>query len=240
MENLTSSTMKFHQQTTRLPITDYTGINDDVSNRKNGLLLPNTVRCIIAGPSNSGKTNLMIALLTEKNGLRFSNVYVYGKSLNQPKYRLLNEIFNEVPEIGYFTYSESDNIITPQEAKPNSVFIFDDVSTEKQTTMRDFFCMGRHNNIDSFYLCQTYSKVPKQLIRDNANLLILFKQDELNLKHIYSDHVNTDMLFDEFKWLCSHCWSNKYGFLVIDKDSEFKRNCESARYRKGFDIFISI
>ena len=53
--------------------------------------------------------------------------------------------------------------------------------------------MGRHNNIDSFYLCQTYSHIPKQLLRDNANMIMLFKQDELNLKHVFSDHVTPDM-----------------------------------------------
>jgi len=42
--------------------------------------------------------------------------------------------------------------------------------------------MGRHKNIDSFYLCQTYS--PKHLIRDNANFIIMFKQDDLNMRHI--------------------------------------------------------
>ncbi|KYN28024.1 hypothetical protein ALC57_02564, partial [Trachymyrmex cornetzi] len=46
-------------------------------------------------------------------------------------------------------------------------------------------------------VCQTYARIPKHLIRDNANLLILFKQDGTNLKHVYNDHVNTDMSYDE-------------------------------------------
>jgi len=33
------------------------------------------------------------------------------------------------------------------------------------------------------------------LIRDNANLLISFKQDGIDLKHVYNDHVNTDMSY---------------------------------------------
>ena len=74
--------------------------------------------------------------------------------------------------------------------------------------------------IDCFYLCQTYARIPKHLIRDNVNSIVLFKQDEMNLKHIYDDHFNTDMSFSKFKELCSACWDNKYGFLVIDKDNE--------------------
>ncbi len=94
--------------------------------------------------------------------------------------------------------------------------------------------MGRHNCIDSFYIGQTYSKIPKQLIRDNCNLVLLFKQDDMNLRHIYSDHVNTDMSFDRFKHLCSLAWKDKYGFLVISKDSEL----EEGRYRNQFDRYI--
>ena len=56
--------------------------------------------------------------------------------------------------------------------------------------------LGRHADVDCFYLCQMYAKIPKHLIRDNANLLILFKQDRINLKHVYNDHVNTDMSYD--------------------------------------------
>ena len=59
----------------------------------------------------------------------------------------------------------------------------------------------------------------------------------MNLKHIYNDHVNTDMTFDKFKELCLYCWNcDKYGFVIIDKDSELN----NGRYRKGFDCFINI
>ena len=57
-----------------------------------GYLLPNTVRAIVCGSSNCGKTNAVLALITEPNGLRFENIYVYSKSLNQPKYVLLKKL----------------------------------------------------------------------------------------------------------------------------------------------------
>ena len=78
--------------------------------------------------------------------------------------------------------------------------------------------MGRHRNVDCFYLCQSYAHVPKHLVRDNINLLAVFRMDEVNLKHIYDDHVNTDMPHIRFKELCGKCWgADNYGFLVIDK-----------------------
>ena len=60
--------------------------------------------------------------------------------------------------------------------------------------------------------------MPKQLVRDNANLIVLFKQDDLNLKHAYNDHVNTDMKYDTFKNMCAEALKDRYGFLVVDKD----------------------
>ena len=51
-----------------------------------GTVLPHSVRAIVRGPSNFGKTNAVLALLTHPNGLRFANLHVYSKSLNQPTY----------------------------------------------------------------------------------------------------------------------------------------------------------
>jgi hypothetical protein len=193
-------------------------------------------RALVVGSSGSGKTNLLISLLENPNGLRFENVYVYSKSLNQPKYQYLRQLLKPMKEIGYSESDTEENIVEPSNIKPNAVIIFDDIVCCNQSIIRDYFCFGRHKYTDCFYLCQTYSSIPKQLIRDNANLLIIFKQDQTNLKHIYDDHINVDMNFQMFKELCSTCWNDKYGFLVVDKDC----NLNSGRYRKGFDSFIYI
>lgn len=203
---------------------------------RHGALLPNTVRGLICGPSGCGKTNAMLSLLYDKNGLKFENVYVYSKSLFQPKYELLKKILDSVKGVGYYPYTENDDVIDPTEAKENSVFIFDDVACDKQDKIRMFFSMGRHKKVDSFYLCQTYTKVPKHLIRDNANIIILFKQDDINLKHVYDEHVTTDMSFNNFKEMCGTCWKNNHDMIVIVKDSDL----DKGRYRKGFDEFIFV
>jgi len=53
------------------------------------------------------------------------------------------------------------------------------------------------------------------------------------LKHVYKDHMNTDMSYEDFSKLCRNCWQQKYGFLVIDKDITLT----NGRYRKGFNEF---
>lgn len=211
-------------------------VGSGVPLQRHGPLLPNTVRCIIVGPSNCGKTNLVISLLEDANGLRFENVCVFSKSLYQSKYKYLEKVLKSIPGIGYFAFNDGAEILPPDQAKPNSIFIFDDIACDKQDVMREYFSMGRHKNVDCFYLCQTYTHIPKQLIRDNANMLALFKQDEMNLQKVYRDHVNTDMSYEQFKDMCAHCWKDKYGFIVINKDSDINR----GRYRQGFDTYINI
>lgn len=229
-----------HTQNNKLEIANIDELTVDKFNydnfSKHGTLLPNTVRCIISGPSNCGKTNVVFNLLTQPNGLRFNNVYIFSKSLNQPKYKLLDRIFGETSEVNFYKYTTNDDIVEPNQAKPYSIFIFDDISCENHNTIRSYFAMGRHNNIDSIYIGQTYSKIPKQLIRDNVNLIVVFRQDDTNLKHIYGDHVGTDMEFSVFKQICGKAWEDKYGFLVISKEQPKG----DGRYRIGFDQFITL
>jgi len=66
-----------------------------------------------------------------------------------------------------FTISDKEKVVSPERARPHSIMIFDDVICDKQTAIRDYFCMVRHKHIDSFYL---------------SNLIIIFKQDEMNIK----------------------------------------------------------
>ena len=178
----------------------------------------------------------MFALLFDLNGLKFENVYVYSKSLYQLKYRLLETALKNVKGLKYFSYRENEEIVSPSKALPNSIFIFDDVSLSNQKIIQEYYSMGRHSAVDCFYLTQSYSKVPKQLIRDNVNLIILFKQDTTNLKHVYNNHVESDMTFEQFRSMCFYCWSKKYGFIIIDKDRDIKE----GRYKCKFDyIFVN-
>lgn len=222
--------MKVEKQKQRLPIRSYT-FSGGCLRKKHGELFPDNIRAIIAGPSNCGKTNLMLSLLIDKNGPKFENVYLFSKSTDQPKYDFLEKVLKEAG-IGF--YPMGNNILKPEEVLRNSVCIFDDVITEKQGPIQDFFAMGRHREIDSFYLGQTYSRIPKILLRDNANFVCLFRMDDMNLHHVWSDHVAADMSFKQFQEMCVFCWKTPHGFIVIDKESG--RN--NGGYRKGFDYYI--
>lgn len=228
--------MRFERQDKEIEIKNVEATLDKEKKIRHSKLLPNTIRALIVGPSNCGKTNVMISLIESPNGLKFKNIYLYSKSLYQPKYEYLAKLIKPIKGMKLMTFSSNEDVISPDDAEKNSIFIFDDIACENQNHVRSFFCMGRHKEIDSFYLCQTYTRIPKHLIRDNANLIVIFKQDEMNVKHIFNDHVGSDMPFKVFYKICCECWKDSYGFLVISKDDAM----EKGRYRKGFNSFIKL
>ncbi len=227
--------MKVVQQKLHVPI--FTGSKplENENNYKHNELFPNSIRCIIAGPSNCGKTTALISLLLSENGLKFENLYIFSKSFFQPIYQYLYKVLQNVKEIDFKVFEQYDDLIEPQDSKLNSVFVFDDVAWEAQTKIQSYFSMGRHRNIDVFYLTQSYARLPKHLLRDNASMLVIFKQDNLNLKHIWEDHLISDISYDDFKKLCEQCWKEKNGFLVVAKDCGLGK----GRFRLGFDKYIS-
>lgn len=228
--------MEIEQQQTVLSV-DNLDILEKERPSKHGDLFPDSCRILMTGPSGSGKSNALLSLLLSPNGLRFKNIYIYSKSLYQPKYQLLEKVLKGVPEIGYHPFKENDDIIDPNDAEKNSIIIFDDVVGDKQDKIKAYYSMGRHKAIDVALLCQTYVMASKHLCRDNMNIIVLFKQDETNLKHAFDEHVSPDMTFEEFKHLCAFCWNaNKYGFIVVVKNFDIN----GGRYRQGFDRYIKI
>jgi len=133
--------------------------------------------------SNCNKTNVL--KFTGKSTWLWECVRVL-EIVATAKISILGEFISS-EEIDYFTsFSNNSDVVSPNEVFPNSIFIFDNVACNKQDAIREYSAMSRHADVDCFYLCQMFAKIPKHLIRDNENLLILFKQDGTNLKHIWS------------------------------------------------------
>ena len=224
--------VKFQKQNFTIEHIDFDVVEPTVS--RHGAQLPQHIRGLFVGPSGSGKTNTLVSLILSPDGIAFKNIYIYSKSLEQTKYRFLEQVLSKIPEVGYFTFSNASEILDVQEAECESLFICDDIITSNHETVQNYFSRGRHRNLDCIYLSQSYTQAPKRNARDNVNLLAIFKSDDLNLHSLYKGHVGGDMTFQAFKKLCSHAWRNKFGFLVICKDNDINK----GRYRIGFETFI--
>jgi len=61
--------------------------------RKNSPLLPKNVRGLIIGKSNCGKTTVLMNLLLQPDWLDYNHLYVFGLSLHQMEYKVLQKGF---------------------------------------------------------------------------------------------------------------------------------------------------
>jgi len=191
-------------------------------------LFPKNIFCIIAGSTGCGKTNLLIDLLKSSDKLNYSDVYVYATTLYQPAYVHLKEYYenmekminyqtNRAVKIGHFL-DPDEEIVDPGtlDKNKNHIMIFDDVLHKDQKQIKDYFCRGRHNNVNVFYLVQSLHAIAKHCIRQNANIFILFHQDTKTLKYFHETHCDGDMDFKEFKTFCDYAWFKEHGFIVIN------------------------
>ena len=112
---------------------------------------------VVIGPRNVGKTYYMLKILEKIGNKR--PIHIITRSPNQyPNYKTSNEIKS------INRYKES-------------VVIFDDMLGAKNSSQIDeFFTRGRHEDLDVYYISQSYFALPRQSIRNNSDRLILFKQ----------------------------------------------------------------
>ena len=91
----------------------------------------------------------------------------------------------------------------------------------------DFFTRGRHEDLDVYYISQSFFGLTTQSIRNNSDRLILFKQTLRDVQNMYQDIGAFDMKYDEFKEMCRAIWSEKFNYLCID----MTKNKNEGKYR---------
>ena len=166
----------------------------------------NNNRTLLVGPSFSGKTYLMLKILS-----RISDRDIYIITKLPPEQYTNSEI--KIKEI-------SDKI-KPLNEYENGIIVFEDILGSSNSRFIDqFFIRERHNNLDIFYLSQSYFDLPKRTIRNNNNKIILFNQTLKDIEHIYRDVAGYDMNYDEFKDLCRKSWEDDYNYLCIDRSKK--------------------
>ena len=163
---------------------------------------------IIIGPRNVGKTYYMLKVLKKIGNKR--PIHIITRSPNQyPNFKTSNEI-------------------KPINKYKGSVVIFDDMLGAKNSSQLDeFFTRGRHEDLNVYYISQSYFALPRQSIRNNSDKLILFRQTLRDVQSMYYDIGAYDMNYDEFKEMCHNAWSEKFNYLCID----MTKNKNEGKYR---------
>ena len=165
-------------------------------------------RHVVIGPSNVGKTYYMLKILEKMDNKR--RIHIILRSPNQnPNYKTSNEI-------------------KPINKYKGSIVIFDDMLGARNSSQIDeFFTRGRHQDLDVYYISQSYFGLPRQSIRNNSDRLILFKQTLGDVQSMYHDIGAFDMIYDEFKEMCRVAGSEKFNYLCND----LTKNKNEGKYR---------
>ena len=91
----------------------------------------------------------------------------------------------------------------------------------------DFFTRGRHEDLDVYYISQSFFALPRQRFRNNSDRLKLFKQTLRVVQSMYYEIGAYDMKYDEFKQMCHKAWSERFNYLCID----IAKNKNEGKYR---------
>ena len=184
--------------------------NDDTDNNDNIMFTGGQQSCnrtLIVGPSFCGKTHL---LLNKLQLIRLDN----------PEQKLC--IITRSPE--QYKKIEIEDVSVEEDLGDKSIqdfqnccVVFDDMLDSNQKLIDPFFTRGRHNDLDVYYLSQSYFDSPKRTIRNNSNIIILFQQTLKDVEHIYRDIAGFDMSNDEFKSLCREAWRDNYNYLLLNR-----------------------
>lgn len=204
--------------------------------KRNASFLPSTLFMLAIGPTGCGKSNVILNLILGGH-LEFDKLFVYSKTLYQPKMQFLQQNVAMAEKktkkrIGYF-FSQEEELPRPSDlnAKDKNLMLFDDVITEKQNgKIMSYFTQGRHNGVNVLYLSQSFFKVPKNCIRENSNFIVLFHGlNQTDVRNIWSAY-SSDLSLKEFKEFYKEGASAPHEFVVIDMTVP-----PSQRYKKGFN-----
>ena len=164
--------------------------SENLTKRFNNPLLPRSIRGLIVGKSGCGKTTLLLNLLLRFGWLDYNNLYVFGKSLFQPEYKILRTAFEEkLPKEYILRLFNMRDEIQNSNLPPTLV-----VKEWAKTVDKD------SNLTCNFFESSTDVPDPRELDGENKNLMIfddllLEKQNKTECYYIRGRHSNVDCFY---------------------------------------------
>ena len=119
------------------------------------------------------------------------------KTGNKRPIHIITRSPNQYPN--YKTSTE----IEPINKYKGSIVVFNDMLGARNSSQIDeFYARGRHEDLNVYYISQSYFGLPRQSIRNNSDRIILFRQTLRDVQSMYYDIGAFDMKYDEFKEMC--------------------------------------
>lgn len=170
------------------------------------------LRCVVASPSGSGKSNTILYMISLLNKC-FTRIVICTKE-DEPLYDHLKDTIDGV-EIHL-----NGNIpaIKDFDTETSKLIIFDDLVLEGrkvQAQIADYYIRGRKNGFSMCYLSQVYYGIPKT-IRVNAQYCILGRNLTKKDLNMITREYESDMPADELIRIYKKATQETLNTLMID------------------------
>lgn len=219
---------------------------------KDNILCRYPCSIICSGRSNSGKTQLILNILTrpELMGEYYHKIIVFSptantlddtyESLNLPSENFIKE-FN-VSILKTILENRKEQITKDgidKVAKTDRVMLlFDDCVTEKKFLQSkenlQLFTLLRHYLCSVAILSQSYKLIPRT-IRLNANFTCIFPSTESEIQVILEEVTPSNIKKSEFREVIQYCTEGRYDFLCINNHAP-----PNERIRKNLHEIIDL
>jgi len=219
---------------------------------KDGILPKFPFSFMLSGRSGSGKTNLLMNILTNKDlyasYFHYTIVFSPTAGTTDDSYKVLNlpkENFKED-----FGKEDLDQIIEVRKKQieekgiewvaKNSrmLIIMDDVIANRsflESAMAlKMFALLRHYLVSVIVLMQSYTKLPRAL-RLNVNALAVFPCSQSEVERLIDEVCPSGIKKRDFEKVIDYCTSDKYSFLYINNHAD-----RDKRIRKNLDEIVDL
>jgi len=193
----------------------------------------------IIGKPGSGKTNLLVNMLTNKNIYkRVFDKVILVMPKNSIK-SLKNNIFEDLPENQQFNElspdvfevikqfrAEFDEVAEDTKKKPrskNMLLILDDVTAQlkekdNQKLLIELSTNRRHLKLSIILISQYLRAIPRSVRSQTTNLVYFKPANELDNNIVRDEYINQPK--ETFNALMRFVFENQHDFLFIDKNNE--------------------
>lgn len=194
-------------------------------------LPPHHFSWLFAGKPKSGKTNLIMNLITQPNRYyhqKFNRIYFFSKSihtvdkrLNLPKERIITT-FDFATLDRVLTELEQANKIfkAKTEGQPHNLIVLDDVVSKFKRDVDELQAMvfnRRHYHLSVIMVTQVYNKIPLELRKCCDTLSIFYTAHRKEVRDLYEEFLG-HLTKDQMDAMWRYVFDRPHVFLFIRAD----------------------
>jgi hypothetical protein len=212
-------------------------------------------RFLICGAGQTGKTTLLLALLTKPEFYRdyFDLFILVSPNIHHPQWAKALKTLQDRSDI-YDDFSPSTEASIKETLQENNqiktkdgelcakkiLIVFDDMIDDKRLVNGSFlttlFTRGRHYCASVVFSTQLYVNFPLRLRKQMTNIIIFASSNSKEVDAVYEEYCHQHLTRKEFDELFKDATNGKYKFLYIDTRSPNP----AKKYRSGFCNFYEI